>query len=95
MAASEDRSNYETNMTIDDEQKMPEKSPEFIEAECLRVARLQPGCRELKTVRIGRTRPQGTGPNWEVLGFTPDLPPIAKDFAVKAIHTLRQVYALI
>jgi hypothetical protein len=46
-------------------EKMPEKSREFIESECLKVARLQLGCNELQTVRIGRTKPRGSGPNWE------------------------------
>ena len=57
--------------------KMPEKSREFIEAECLKVARLEQGCSDLVRVRIGRTKPRGSGPNWEVLGFSliyPNLP---------------------
>jgi hypothetical protein len=74
--------------------KMPEKSREFIEAECLKVARLEQGCSDLVRVRIGRTKPRGSGPNWEVLGFSPDLPELAQIDALKAIDRLRQKYAL-
>lgn len=42
-------------------EKMPEKNREFIEAECLKVARVQQGCSDLGAVRIGRTRPSGSG----------------------------------
>jgi hypothetical protein len=73
---------------------MPEKSRGFIEAECLKVARLQVGCKGLRAVRIGRTKPSGSGPNWEVLGFKPELPPIANDEAMKAIDVLRGTHAL-
>jgi len=75
-------------------EKMPEKSREFIEAECLKVARLEQGCSDLVRVRIGRTKPRGSGPNWEVFGFSPDLPELAQIYALKAIDRLRQKYAL-
>jgi hypothetical protein len=73
---------------------MPEKSREFIEAECQKVARLEQGCSDLVRVRIGRTKPRGSGPNWEVLGFSPDLPGLAQTYALAAIDRLRQKYAL-
>jgi hypothetical protein len=73
---------------------MPETTATFIEAECLRVAKLQLSCSELTAVRIGRTKPRGSGPNWEVLGFTPDLPPQATEMAMTAIAALRRKYAL-
>jgi hypothetical protein len=75
-------------------EKMPERSKNFIEAECLKVAKLQVGCSHLRRVLIGRTRPEGSGPNWEVLGFTPVLPTIAHHEAINAIASLRQRYAL-
>jgi hypothetical protein len=74
--------------------KMPEKSREFIEAECLKVARLEQGCSDLVRVRIGRTKPRGSRSNWEVLGFSPDLPELAQTYALAAIDRLRQKYAL-
>jgi hypothetical protein len=76
-------------------EKMPEKSRDFIQAECLKVAKRQLGCHDLQAVRIGRTKPKGSGPNWEVLGFTPALPPVAHDLAIIATAPLRQRYALI
>jgi hypothetical protein len=75
-------------------EKMPEKNRKFIEAECLKVARMQQGCSDLRAIRIGRTSPRGSGPNWEVLGFSPELPPLAESYALKAIDRLRQRYAL-
>jgi hypothetical protein len=75
-------------------EQMPEKTKDFLEAECLKVARRQLGCRDLKAVRIVSLRPRGSGPNWEVLGFTPDLPPRAKEGAMEAIDGLRGTYAL-
>jgi hypothetical protein len=74
--------------------QMPEKTAAFIEAECLRVAKLQLGCSDLTAVRIGRTKPRGSGPNWEVFGFKPDLPQQAQEMAMTAIAKLRQTYAL-
>jgi len=74
--------------------KIPLKSRDFIEAECLRVARLQVGCRHLKGVKIRRTKPIGSGPNWEVLAFVPELPPIARKEAMNALDVLRGTYAL-
>ena len=75
-------------------EKMPEKSREFIEAECLKVARQEQGCSDLQRVRIGRLKPSGSAPNWEVLGFSPDLPEIAKSYAMRTIAGVRQQYAL-
>jgi hypothetical protein len=77
-----------------DDNKMPERSQQFIEAECLKMTRRQLGCSDVRDVRIGRTKPGGSGPNWEVLGFTPDLPEVAKHEALDAIAALRQMYAL-
>ena len=67
---------------------------EFIEAECLKAARREQGCSDLVKVRIGRTKPRGSGPNWEVLGFSPALPELAQIYAFDAIDRLRQTYPL-
>ena len=75
-------------------EKMPEESREFIESECLNAALGALGCSNLIGVRVGSLRPRGSAPNWEVLGFSPQLPPIAYDEALKAIAPLRQKYAL-
>ena len=73
---------------------MPERSQEFIEAECLKFARHGLGCRDLESVRIGRIRPSGSGPNWEVLGFKPELDTKATAEAMGKIAPLRQKFAL-
>jgi hypothetical protein len=62
--------------------------------ECLKVARRALGCSDLSGVRIGPLKPAGSGPNWEVFGFSPELPKLAHDEALKAIAPLRQTYAL-
>jgi hypothetical protein len=49
---------------------------------------------EIKEVKIRRTYPTGTGPNWEVQEFVPALPPIAKRAALVAISHLTGTYAL-
>jgi hypothetical protein len=75
-------------------EQMPEKIGKFIETECLKVARGQLGCGHLQAVRIGRTKPAGSGPNWEVLCFTPTLPKIAHGLVMEAIAPLRDKYGL-
>jgi hypothetical protein len=58
------------------------------------VARRQLGCGNLQSVLIGPTEPRGNDPNWEVVQFVPDLPPLPRLEALKAIVPLRQKYAL-
>jgi hypothetical protein len=80
--------------TDDAEIPLPGKSREFIESECLRVARLQSDCGHLAAVAIARTEPLGSGLNWEVLGFNPELPPATRAEAIKAIDDIRRQYVL-
>jgi hypothetical protein len=74
--------------------KIPEKSREEIEIECLRVARLAVGCSHLQRVRIGPLKPKGGAPNWEVFGFSPQLPALAQIEALEVIAPLRQKFSL-
>jgi hypothetical protein len=71
---------------------MPEETRAFIEGECLRVARLHPGCEHLKAVAIARTHNGNT--NWEVLGFNPELSPATRTQAIEAIEIMRGQYVL-
>ena len=73
---------------------MPEKSREFIQALCLEMCRKRLGCRHLQRILIGRTKPNGSGPNWEILAFEPELPPAAYLEAMKAVKILGGTYAL-
>jgi hypothetical protein len=73
---------------------MREKGRIFIQAECLQVARRQPGCGALQSVLIGPIPATAGGPNWEVVSFLPDLPPLARLEAIRAIAPLRQKYTL-
>ena len=50
--------------------------------------------RSTSSVKIGPTRPMGSGPNWKLLAFKPELHDRAYDNAVKAISILRRIYAL-
>jgi hypothetical protein len=70
---------------------MQEESRSFIEGECLRVARLQPGCEHLKAVAIA---PSNGKPNWEVLGFDPELSSAVRTQAIEAIESIRGQYVL-
>jgi len=73
---------------------LPEKNADFLEAECLRLARRRLHCEHLEAVKIGPTRPLGSGPNWEFLAFKPELHDRAYDNAMRAINLLRRAYAL-
>jgi hypothetical protein len=74
---------------------MREKGRIFIQAECLQVARRQPGCAALQSVLIGPIIQTAGGPNWEVVSFLPDLPPLGRLEATRAIAPLRQKYMLV
>jgi hypothetical protein len=71
---------------------MPEETRSFIEGECLRVARLQPGCEHLKAIAIARIHNGGS--NWEVLGFNPELSSAVRTQAIEAIEIMRGQYVL-
>jgi hypothetical protein len=73
---------------------MRDESRVFIEGECLRVARLQPGCEQLKALLIARTEASNERSNWKVLGFHPELPPAIRARAIEAIETVRDQYVL-
>jgi hypothetical protein len=71
---------------------MPKETRSFIEGECLRVARLQPGCEHLKEIAIARKH-NGSS-NWEVLGFNPELPSAVRAQAIEAIEIIKGQYDL-
>jgi hypothetical protein len=71
-----------------------QKSRTFIEAECVKTARTQNLCRELKHVRIRRLFPSGTAANWEPAEFEPPLSTVGECMAQKAISSLLDKYAL-
>jgi len=49
-----------------------------LEAECVRWVRAHAlGCKDLEAVEIARSQPSGSGANWYVKRFIPELPPIA------------------
>jgi hypothetical protein len=73
---------------------MPEEHRSFIEGECLRVARLLPGCKQLKAILIARMQPPNGGPNWEVLGFHPELSHTIRTQAIEAIEIVRDQFVL-
>ena len=82
-------------MTDDkDDRLVPEKTVEWLQDEALKRCQRRLGCRDLKAVIIGRTKPRGSGPNWEVLAFLPELSPAAEHEAMEEIHRLRGIYAL-
>jgi hypothetical protein len=73
---------------------MPDESRAFIEGECLRVARSQPGCGHLRAIAIARMDPPSRKPNWEVLSFDPELSPTIRTQVIEAIEIVRGHYVL-
>jgi hypothetical protein len=77
---------YQCEETLAKKQK-PTKSREWLEAECLKLARQTPGGSEIQRVTIRRLRPKGTGPNWKVADIIPQPPlPLSVDIRTKLAH---------
>jgi hypothetical protein len=74
--------------------QMPEKSPAWLEAECLKRCRHLMSCRHLEAVKIEPTKSTGSGRNWQVAAFKPELDEIAHQEAMETIDILRRTYAL-
>lgn len=51
--------------------EVPIKSREWLEAECLKLARQTLGGSEILRVTIRRLHPKGGGPNWKVADIIP------------------------
>lgn len=75
-------------------EKMPEKTAEELETECLRLLRANASTREATSVPIRRVRPYGDGPNWTWGAIEPPLPPIAKKDADRIISEVSGRWAL-
>jgi hypothetical protein len=84
---------------------MPEKSAAWLEAECLRRCRLLALGRHWRWVDIGlgstfgggqdrADKTAGSGPNWQVAAFKPELDGVAHEEAMVVIAHLRGTYAL-
>jgi hypothetical protein len=72
----------------------PEKSAAWLEAECLRRCHDLAPCRHLRVVKVKRTKGAGSGPNWQVAAFEPELHGSAADEAMRTIDVLRGIYEL-
>jgi hypothetical protein len=77
-----------------DERLMPEKTAEWLEAECLKLCRRLVLSRDLEAVKIEPIKPLGSGPNWQVAAFKPELDGPSYHEAMTRIAHLRQTYAL-
>jgi len=53
--------------------EMEKKTAAWLESEALRRCRGSMLLRHLTRVKIEPTKPPGTGPNWQVAGFEPEL----------------------
>ena len=74
--------------------KMPKKSREFLEVECVRMANGQVEGRGTESVTIKRLFIKGSGPNWDVDEIHPQLPTIADKEVRDAIKKLSSWFAL-
>ena len=81
-------------LVVPDGEIVPDESRAFIETECLRVARLERGCEHLRAVAIARIESSNGEPNWEVLGFDPELSSAVRTQAIEAIERIRSQYEL-
>ena len=74
--------------------QMPTKSRDWLEAECLRLARLVLGGKEIQRVTIRRLSPKGTGPNWKVADIIPQPTPLVSEHVRAALAHLTGAYSL-
>ena len=84
---------YRCEETLAQKQK-PTKSREWLEAECLKLARQTLGGDKIQRVTIRRLRPKGTGPNWKVADIIPQPAlPLSVEIRAKLAH-LPDTYAV-
>ena len=74
--------------------KMPKKSREFLEAECVRIANGQVEGRGTERVTIKRLSIKGIGPNWDVDEIHPRLSTVADREVRDALKKLSGRFAL-
>ena len=74
--------------------KMPKKSREFLETECVKIANGQIEGRGTERVTIKRLFLKGNGPNWDVDEIHPQLPTIADKEVRDAIKRLSGRFVL-
>ena len=74
--------------------KMPKKSREFLEAECVRIANGQVEGRGTERVTIKRLSIKGIGPNWDVDEIHPRLSTAADQEVRDALKKLSGRFAL-
>ena len=74
--------------------KMPKKSREFLEAECVRIANGQIEGRGTERVTIKRLFIKGPGSNWDVDEIHPRLPTIADKEVREALKRLSGRFSL-
>jgi hypothetical protein len=73
---------------------MPTKSRDWLEAECLRLAQLVLGGKEIQRVTIRRLYLKGTGPNWKVADIIPQPTPLVSGEVRDALAHLTGTFAL-
>jgi hypothetical protein len=74
--------------------QMPTKSRDWLEAECLTIARRTLGGSEIQRVMIRRLPPKGTGPNWKVADLIPQPTLLVSAEVRDALAHLTGTYAL-
>ena len=74
--------------------KMPKKSREFLEAECVRIANGQVEGRGTERVTIKRLSIKGIGPNWDVDEIHPRLSTVADREVRDALKKLSGRFSL-
>jgi hypothetical protein len=74
--------------------RLPTRSRDWLEAECLRLARGIPGGNKIQCIMIRRLRPKGAGTNWKVADIVPQPSLLTSNNLRAALARLTEKYAL-
>jgi len=74
--------------------RAPAKSRQWLEAECLKLARRTIGGSEIQRVTIRRLHPMGRGPNWKVADLIPQPTLLVSGKVRDRLAGLTSIYAL-
>jgi hypothetical protein len=73
---------------------IPAKSRDWLEAECVKLAKRVIGGRDIQRITIRRLQPKGLGPNWKVADLIPQLAIRSSEEVRAALAHLPCTYAL-
>ncbi len=75
-------------------EEMPKRTAEELQAECIRLLKMDPSTRDIRYVGIIRLNPEGTGPNWTFGELDPMPTPHGLAIATRLIASVAGTLAL-